>query len=60
MTALLSVDEIRRRLEHRVNKKVAECTGICEKTVSDIKLGKQKNPCADTIEKLTVYFEENP
>ena len=48
---------IQRLLQDRNRSKVAQATGLATATVIQLANGKMNNPTADTLQKLTDYFE---
>jgi len=54
---MLSLEEIRQRLQDRVIRKVADACGLCETTIFEIRDGKNTNPKLSTINALSDYFE---
>lgn len=50
-------DHLRTLLEDRNITKVAEATGLSYSTINTLVRGTQMNPTADTLQKLTDYFE---
>ena len=56
---MLSPKEIEDKLQDRVNKKVAEETGLHVNVISNVKTGKYKNLPYETVRRLSEYFENN-
>jgi DNA-binding Xre family transcriptional regulator len=56
---MLSLEQIKSKLEDRNLRVVAEKTGICYQTLWRLKSGEVSSPRLDTIEKLTRYFKLN-
>jgi transcriptional regulator with XRE-family HTH domain len=54
---MLSIEEIRARLDDRILAVVAEKTGMHRNTVANIKSGKISNPTHYVLRKLSDYFE---
>ena len=54
----MTVDEVRKGLQHRNLKKVAEATGIKHNTVWRIASGTAQKPAYEDIVKLIAYLEE--
>lgn len=56
---MLTLDEIRDKLDDRILKKVAKAVDLNYNTIRDIANGSQKNPSYAVVLKLTNYFKEN-
>lgn len=56
---MMSLDEIRKKLEDRNLPVVAERIGVSYRTILNIKNGSNKNPSHKVVEALIRYFEEN-
>lgn len=54
---LFTPEHIRALLADRNCARVAEATGLGSATISQIASGQNMNPTADTLRKLTDYFE---
>lgn len=54
---LLTPETIHRLLQDRNCAKVSEATGLSAATINHIANGRITNPTADTLQKLTDYFE---
>lgn len=57
---MLTIEEIRNRLEDRQLKKVAKATGLSTQTLWRIRQSKDVSVRFDTAYKLAQYFERNP
>lgn len=54
---MLTLDQIREKLDDRIIATVAERTGIHRNTVANIKSGKIENPTYYVLAKLSDYLE---
>lgn len=54
---MLTIEEVRRRLQDRMPKKVAQATGINYDTVRRIRDGRTMNPSYETWKALSDYLE---
>lgn len=54
---MMSLDEIRKKLEDRNLPVVAARTGISYRTVLNIKIGKNQNPSHHVMKTLSAYLE---
>ena len=57
---MLTIEEIRKRLEDRQLSKVAKATGLSTQTLWRIRQSKDVSVRFDTAHKLAEYFERNP
>lgn len=57
---MLTIEEIRERLEDRQLSKVAKATGLSTQTLWRIRQSKDVSVRFDTAYKLAQYFERNP
>ena len=57
---MLTIEEIRKRLEDRQLSKVARATGLSTQTLWRIRQSKDVSVRFDTAYKLAQYFERNP
>lgn len=55
---VLTLEEVRKRLQDRRIDVVAEATGLHYGTVQEVRAGKSENPSYQTIKVLSDYFEE--
>lgn len=55
---MLTIEEIRERLQDRRLAMVADSTGIHYVTLQAIRTGRVKNPSYDTVKALSDYLEE--
>lgn len=54
---LFTPEHLRYLLEDRNLQKIADTTGLGYATIQKLARGTQMNPTADTLQKLTRYFE---
>jgi transcriptional regulator with XRE-family HTH domain len=54
---MLTLDQIKRKLEDRRIDIVAERTGIHRNTIARIKSGQQANPTYHILQRLSAYLE---
>lgn len=54
---MLSVDSVKNQLKDRRISIVSEKTGLSERTITDIRDGKNTNPKINTLNALMTYFE---
>jgi len=57
---MVTIEEIRKRLDDRQLSKVAKATGLSTQTLWRIRQGKDTNVRFDTAYRLAQYFELNP
>ena len=57
---MLTLDQIKAKLEDRQTTKVAEATGLSRQTIYEIRRGIQTNPTHETLKRLSDYLEERP
>lgn len=55
---MLTIEEIRERLQDRRLAMVADTTGIHYATLQAIRIGKVTNPSYDTVKALSDYLED--
>lgn len=55
----MTLEEIRKALEHRNLRKVAETSGVSYDTVWRIAKNRAKNPSFHNVEKIKAYLEQN-
>lgn len=58
MSDLLSIEQIRRRLEPMQLSKVEQATGVHRNTLYAIRNGKNTEPSYQTIRKLSEYLQQ--
>lgn len=56
---MLTIENIRQKLQDRNLEAVAKATGISRQTLSSIKNGKAKMPSYQTIKTISDYLEAN-